>query len=141
MVKLIFSILLFPAIIFSQTIPQTDLDRGLRIGEIIINGLSILKNGKKTENTESSSKTVSSICVKNKLASKISFTLKGNFKEKEDEEPKEIKKELVIQPEGKECLYEVNKGIWQYEILNANNETYKKGEYKIEEEILITAKE
>ncbi len=141
MYRIHFLLLLLPIFTLSQTIPQTDLDRGLKIGEILINGLSILKSGKKTEQTESNIKTVSSICVKNKLTSKISFTLKGNFKEKEDEETKEVKKELVVQPEGKECLFEVNKGIWDYEIIKPNNEVYKKGQYKIEEEVLITAKE
>ena len=52
-----------------------------------------------------------------------------------------MKKELVIQKDGKECAFEVPKGIFTYEIVLANKEIYKKGEYKFNEEITITVKE
>ena len=35
----------------------------------------------------------------------------------------------------------MQKGIWDYEFIKSTNEVYKKGQYKIEEEITITAKE
>ncbi len=56
-------------------------------------------------------------------------------------EGEDVKKELVIQKEGKECLLELLKGIYTYEIELSNREIYKKGEYKFDEEIIITVKE
>lgn len=55
-----------------------------------------------------------------------------------DEKGNEVKKELVIPQDGKECTYNLVKGIWSYEIVLANKETYKKGEYKLEDEIIVT---
>ena len=45
-----------------------------------------------------------------------------------------------IQKDGKECVFELPKGIYTYEIVLANKEVYKKGEYKFNEEITITVK-
>ena len=58
-----------------------------------------------------------------------------------DEEGNTVKKELVIQKEGKECVFEIPKGIYTYEIILANKETFKKGEYKFNEDIIITVKQ
>ena len=52
-----------------------------------------------------------------------------------------MKKELVIQKDGKECFLELPKGIYTYEIILSNKEVFKKGEYKIEDEITITVKQ
>ncbi len=48
---------------------------------------------------------------------------------------------MIIQKEGKECVFELPKGIYTYEILLSNNEVFKKGEYKFNEDITITVKE
>ena len=58
-----------------------------------------------------------------------------------DEEGNVVKKELVIQKDGKECVFEITKGIYTYEIVLANKEVYKKGEYKFNEEVTITVKQ
>jgi hypothetical protein len=76
------------------------------------------------------------LCVKNKLTEKITFRVAGKNEEGDD-----VKKELVIPKDGKECLLEVPKGIYTYEIVLPNKEIYKKGEYKLEDEIIITVKE
>ncbi|WP_165764403.1 hypothetical protein [Flavobacterium aurantiibacter] len=47
---------------------------------------------------------------------------------------------MVIQKDGKECVFEVPKGIYTYEIVLPNKEIYKRGEYKFNEEVTITVK-
>ena len=113
---------------------QSDVDKILKGGEIIVNGLSFLKKDK-SEVKENNSKVIESVCIKNKLTDKITFIIVGK-----DEEDNTIKKEMVIQKDGKECVFELPKGIYTYEIVLANKEIYKKGEYKFNEEITITVK-
>ena len=113
---------------------QSDVDKILKGGEIIVNGLSFLKKDK-SEAKETNSKVIESVCIKNKLTDKITFIISGK-----DAEDNTIKKEMVIQKDGKECVFELPKGIYTYEIVLANKEIYKKGEYKFNEEITITVK-
>ena len=123
------------AIIFSNLLySQSDVDKILKGGEIIVNGLSFLKKDK-SEVKETNSKVIESVCIKNKLADKITYIMVGK-----DDEENVVKKELVIQKDGKECVFEIPKGIYTYEIVLANKEVYKKGEYKFNEEITITVK-
>jgi len=114
---------------------QNDVQNLIKGGELIVNGLSFFKSGK-SENKTENSKIIESICVKNKLNDKITVRIVGK-----DDEDNDIKKELVIQKDGKECVFEIPKGIYTYEIVLANKEIYKKGEYKFNEEITITVKE
>ena len=114
---------------------QSDVDNVLKGGEIIVNGLSFFMSNKPNSST-TNSRVVESVCVKNKLTDKITFIISGK-----DAEDNSIKKELVIQKDGKECVFEVPKGIFTYEIVLANKKIYKKGEYKFIEEITITVKE
>ena len=114
---------------------QSDLENVLKGGEILVNGLSFLKNNK-SETKSTNSKVIESVCVKNKLTDKITFRIVGK-----DEYDNDIKKELVIPKDGKECVFELPKGIYTYEIVLSNKEIYKKGEYKFNDEITITVKE
>lgn len=124
------------AIIFSNLLySQSDVDKILKGGEIIVNGLSFLKKDK-SDAKETNSKVIESVCIKNKLTDKITFSIVGK-----DAEDNTIKKEMIIQKDGKECVFELPKGIYTYEIVLANKETYKKGEYKFNEEITITVKQ
>jgi predicted ATPase len=111
---------------------QSDIEKVLKGGEILVNGLSFFKGNKSSSN----SKTIESLCVKNKLADKITFKILG-----QDEDGTDLKKELVIQKDGKECFLELSKGIYTYEIILSNKEVFKKGEYKIDDEITITVKQ
>lgn len=123
-------------IIFALTNPiysQTDLQTALKGGEILLSGLSIFKSPK---SSKSDSKIIESVCVKNKLVDKITFRIVGK-----NEEGDEIKKELVIQKDGKECLFILPKGIYTYEVVLPNKEIYKKGEYKFDEDVVITIKD
>lgn len=129
--KILIILILFPLINYSQS----DIDKLLKGGEIIVNGLSFLK-GNKSESKTNESKVIENICVKNKLTDKITFSLIGK-----DEDGNQIKKELVIQKEGKECVFDLPKGIYAYEIILSNKEIFKKGEYKFNEEITITVKQ
>lgn len=130
------TLILIPVLLFfSFSNAQSDVDKILKGGEIIINGLSFLKKDK-TETKETNTKIIESVCIKNKLSEKITYIMIGK-----DEEGNTVKKELVIQKEGKECVFEIPKGIYTYEIILANKETFKKGEYKFNEDIIITVKQ
>lgn len=121
--------LLFPFILSAQS----DLQTAIKGGEILLSGLSIFKTSK---GSTSDSKIIESVCVKNKLVDKITFRIVGK-----NEEGDEIKKELVIQKDGKECLFVLPKGIYTYEVVLPNKDIYKKGEYKFDEEVVITIKD
>lgn len=129
-------LLFFTMLIFSLNLhSQTDIEKVLKGGEILINGLSFFKNSNSISKS-TNSKIIEIVCIKNKLTDKIIFSLIGL-----DSEGNQIKKELIIQKDGKECVFELPKGIYTYEILLVNKETFKKGEYKFNEEITITVKE
>lgn len=97
-------------------------------------GISIFKTTKLAESKDHKvdSKLVATVCVKNKLAEKITVKLDGK-----DSEGNKVIKELVVQNDGKECVFEIPKGIYTYEIILSSKEVFKKGEYKFEEEITI----
>ncbi len=120
-------------LVYSISFPQSDFEKVLKVGEFVANGFSIFKTS--TSNTKSDSKTISSICIKNRLLEKITFKITGK-----DIEDNKVEKEMVIQDEGKECVFNVPKGIYTYEILLANKDTYKKGEYKFDDDVVITVK-
>lgn len=109
---------------------QSDFEKTIQAGGALINGLSFLKGNKSSDN-----KTILMLCVKNKLQEKITFKIIGKDKDDND-----IKKDLVIQNDGKECFLEIPKGVYTYEVLLNNKETFKKGEYKFDGDITITIK-
>lgn len=119
--------LLLPMFSFSQS----NFEKTVQAGGVIINGLSFLKGNKQA----STDKTQVMLCIKNKLSEKIAFTIKGK-----DKEDNEIKKDMVVQNDGKECFFEIPKGIYSYEVLLPNKEIFKKGEYRFEDDITITIK-
>ena len=113
---------------------QSDLQNVLKGGELLPSGLTIFKVAKSTPKEDS--KVIESVCVKNKLVDKITFRIVGK-----NDEGDEIKKELVVQKDGKECLFVLPKGIYTYEVVLPNKDIYKKGEYKFDEEVIITTKD
>ena len=127
--KILFALLLMCQLLFSQT----DLNNIIKGGELLLSGLSILKISKSDAKKES--KVIESVCVKNKLNDRITFRIVGKTHDGDD-----VKKELVMPKDGKECLFMLPKGIYTYEIVLANKEIYKKGEYKFEDDVVITVK-
>lgn len=115
------------------SVAQSDLQTALKGGELLLSGLSIFKTSK---GSKSDSKIIESVCVKNKLVDKITFRIVGKNEQGDD-----VKKELVIQKDGKECLFVLPKGIYTYEVVLPNKEIYKKGEYKFEDDVVITIKD
>jgi hypothetical protein len=128
--KIIISLLFMSQLLFSQA----DLNTVIKGGELLLSGLSVLKISK--SNVKKNSKVIESVCVKNKLTDRITFRIEGK-----NEEGDEFNRELVIPIDGKECLFVLPKGIYTYEILLTNKEIYKKGEYKFEDEVVITVKD
>ena len=122
--------LLLPLMSFAQS----DLQTVIKGGELLLSGLTVFKVAK--SDSKLNSKVIESVCVKNKLVDKITFRIVGK-----NEEGDEIKKELVVQKDGKECLFALPKGIYTYEVVLPNKEIYKKGEYKFDEEVVITIKD
>ena len=112
---------------------QSDILNVLKAGEVVLSGLSIFKDVK--ADVKKDSKVVASVCIKNKLSEKILFKLTSR-----DEKNSEIKKELIIQNDGKECVFDILKGVYAYEILLSNNEIYKKGEYRFDDNVVMTIK-
>ena len=120
--------------LFSSFLQAQTLETIIKGGELLVTGFSIFKTSKLTESKDKTvdSKFVATVCVKNKLAEKITVKLEGK-----DSEGSKVIKELVVQNDGKECVFEIPKGIYTYEIILSNKEVFKKGEYKFEEEITI----
>ncbi|QBZ96969.1 hypothetical protein [Flavobacterium sangjuense] len=127
-------ILLLVLFMSQSLFPQTDLNNVIKGGELLLSGLSVLKTSK--SGAKKDSKVIESVCVKNKLNERITFIITGK---KEDGDS--FKKELIIPKDGKECLFQFPKGIYTYEIVLTNKEIYKKGEYKFEDDVVITVKE
>lgn len=113
---------------------QSDVDKILKGGELLINGLSFLKKDKSESRLTNSTELVT-ICVKNKLSEKIIWELTWK-----DTHSVEMKKELIIQHDSKECCLALQKGIYFYQIKLSNNDIFKKGEYKFDEDLIITIK-
>lgn len=128
-IKLVLFLLILPIFCFAQS----DFDKLVRVGEVVLSGFSVFKVA--TSNPKKESKIIESVCVKNKLAEKITFKITGK-----DDEDNDVKKDLVIQEDGKECFLNLPKGIYTYEIVLSNKDIYKKGEYKFDDEIVITVK-
>ena len=126
---LLAAFLMLPIISFAQS----DFEKALKAGEIVLNGFSIFKLS--GANKKSDSKFISSVCIKNRLAEKISFIITGK-----DAEGVTVVKEMVIQNDGKECVFNILKGIYTYEILLSNKEQYKKGEYNFDDDVVIVVK-
>ena len=126
---ILISAILFPVVMFSQT----DVMNALKGGELILSGISIFK-GKK--GTNSNSTVIEAVCVKNKMVTKITYRIVGKSDNNVD-----IKKELVIQKDGKECFVELPKGTYSYEIELPGKEIYRKGEYKFDDDVVFTIKE
>jgi len=112
---------------------QSEIANVLKAGEVVLSGFSIFK-ATKSEKTLNS-KIVSSVCIKNKLSERIVFKMIGK-----DEAGNEVKKEMVVQNDGKECVFDIPKGIYNYEVTLLNKEIYKKGEYKFDDDVVITIK-
>ncbi len=129
MKKILLALLLLPLLSFAQS----DLENALKMGQVMLSGLSIIKANK--SGTKADSKTVSVVCIKNKLTEKITFKLVGK-----DANDLVIEKILIVQNDGKECVFEILKGVYAYEVVLTSNEIYKKGEYKFDDDIVITVK-
>ena len=127
---IIAAFLMLPVISFAQS----DFEKALKAGEIVLNGFSIFKLSSGT-NKKSDSKIISSVCIKNRLLEKITFIITGK-----DAEGVTVVKEMVVQNDGKECVFNILKGIYTYEILLANKEQYKKGEYNFDDDVVIVVK-
>jgi hypothetical protein len=112
---------------------QSDLTAIVRGSEILVGGLITIFTSSKTN---PNSTVVESVCIKNKMADKVTLIIK-----RQTDEGDEIKKELVIQKDSKECFYDLPKGVYSYEILLSNEEIYKKGEYRIKDKMAITLRD
>lgn len=110
---------------------QSNIDKLIKGGEILVTGLTILKDKSKPRENG-----LVKICVKNKRFEKITVAIAGK-----DSLGAALNKSLVIPKDGKECFLELPGGIYTYEIVLPNNEIYKRGEYDFDENMTITVKQ
>ena len=128
--KKLFYILL---IVHNISFAQSDFEKALKAGEVLVTGFSIFKSSSIAK--KSDSKFITSVCIKNRMLEKISFIITGK-----DAEGVTVMKEMVIQNDGKECVFNILKGIYTYEILLANKDQFKKGEYNFDDDVIIVVK-
>ena len=117
--------------LLSLSLHSQTLDKIIKSGELIITGLTILKD-KKGNVTDG---IIDKICVRNKLTDKITLNFAGVAPN-----GAALSKSLVIQRNGKECLLNIPVGVYTYEIVLSNLEIYKRGEYRFDESTTITVK-
>ena len=125
------AVFLIPLFVFAQS----DLDKVMRGGEILLGGLTILKMAR-SDDRKKESKAVESVCVRNKMCERVTFRITAF-----DVAQNEIKRELIVPYGGKECAFEVPKAIYTYEFILPSGEVYKKGEYKVEESVTFTVRD
>ena len=101
---------------------QSDLETVIRGGEILLTSLTAFKMAK----SDPYAKSIENVCVRNKLDEKITFILTGK-----DEEGEEVKKEIIVAKGGKECMLNIQKGIYTYEVLLTDETVYKKYNYEL----------
>lgn len=127
---------LFLFLLIFQLFPvqaQSDIDKVIRGGEILLGGLSILKVAR--SDPKSDSATIETLCIRNKTQQTIRLVL---TKINVDEDT--FIKELVIPVNDKDCLLDIPKGTYSYTIYLPNEVIHKKGEMKIDENISMTIK-
>jgi len=117
--------------LLSMSAHSQTLDKIIKSGELIVTGLTILKD-KKGNVTDG---VIDKICVRNKLTDKIALNFTGAAP---DGTP--FLKSLVIQTDGKECLLNIPVGVYTYEIVLSNKDIYKRGEYRFDQSTTITVK-
>ncbi|OYQ43913.1 hypothetical protein [Flavobacterium aurantiibacter] len=105
----------------------------LRGAEIISSGLSIFALSK---NNNANKTVIDQVCIKNKLTERITFKIYGVSDATQDD----IKKEVIIPVDGKECFLNLPKGVYTYEVILSNKEIYRKGEYHFKEDVVIAVK-
>ena len=123
------SAILFPVFMFSQG----DVGNVLKGGELLLSGISIFKSKR---GNDIDSDVIESVCIKNKMVTKITYRIAGKSDNGVD-----VKKELVIQKDNKECFVELPKGTYSYEVELPGKELYRKGEYKFDDDVVITIKQ
>jgi hypothetical protein len=121
------SALLLPSFGFGQS----DLETAIRGGELILTGLTALKSAK----ADPYAKVLPEVCVKNKMDRKVTYVLDVKAAD-ETESPRE----LVIQKDGKECFFDLPKGVYRYQIKVEGDSVFKKGECRIDREQTIILK-
>jgi hypothetical protein len=112
---------------------QSDIANIIKGGELILGSLSFYSAARSNPNPNE--KVISSICIKNKLAEKVLYRISAT------DTLVKIQKELIIPAGGKECLLQIPKGIYTYEIILPGEEVFKKGEYHFNDGSTIVIKD
>lgn len=123
--KTILLILIFlsPAVMLSQEQNQQEKEKSLHenineSGEIVVNLLNIFKKKNSNNSDLVQNELECEFCVKNNSTSRINIVI----------EIKEQSKELVVAPNTKECLCNIENGVIKYTCKNAEGVVIKKGE-------------
>lgn len=110
---------------------QKNLDKIIKGGELLVTGLTILKD----KPNAATNGMIEKICVRNKLTDKITLNLSTT-----GADGTAVLKTMVIPTDGKECLLDLPVGVYTYEIVLPSKEIYKRGEYRFDAATTITVK-
>ena len=109
---------------------QSNVDKLIKGGELLVTGLTILKDKDKHL-----ANGMVKVCVKNKQQDKITISITGK-----DSSGVAVNKSLIIPKDGKECFLELPSGIYTYEIVLPNKDVLKRGEYRFDDNMTVTVK-
>lgn len=111
---------------------QSDVTNVIMGGQLLLKGITELQSSRAAKK---GSNVLESYCVKNKLEYQIIYRIM-----RKQEDGSEFVKELIIPGDGKECLFTLPKGIYNFEILYKNNEVFNKGECLIDSDQTLIIK-
>lgn len=104
--------------------PETA-DQVIEGGKIIVELVKALSNKKDLDKNPGCKGNYADLCIENESANSITVQL--------DQRATSEKREVVVQPKGKECFLQVRIGVWTYDLrMTGTSTSMRKGDLLIE---------